>query len=147
MPLQEFCLGCMEASQLVAGPAPTHSECGWVAETLSSSSSSWWHLHITLPLPCSGPADFRSLKNSFVSPLHPSAYSLLTHPPGPLPFPRRVRCCCSCKLFAGAFLISEKYLKDLDVLCVYLQTLLTVSSSCPSHDVSCLGQTHRCEFS
>lgn len=68
--------------------------------------------------------------------LHPSAYSLLTaaysHPQDAA-CPHRVRCCCSCKSFAETFIISEKYLKDLKTLCVYLQTLLTVSSSHPSH--------------
>lgn len=67
---------------------------------------------------------------------HPSTYSLLTaaysHPQD-APCPHRVRCCCSCKSFAETFIISEKYLKDLNTPCVYLQTLLTASSSHPSH--------------
>lgn len=65
---------------------------------------------------------------------HPSTYSLLTaaysHPQDAA-CPHRVRSCFSCKSFVGIFIISEKYLKDLDS--VYLQTLLTVSSSHPRH--------------
>lgn len=74
-------------------------------------------------------------RNSFVSLFHPSTYSLLTaaysHPQDAA-CPHRVRCCFSCKSFAEIFIISEKYQKDLK-LCVYLQTLLTISSCHPRH--------------
>lgn len=55
MPLPEFCLGCADASQLVPGPAPTHSERGQVAETLSSSSSSRFPQALAAPLARGGP--------------------------------------------------------------------------------------------
>lgn len=183
VPLPELCLGCTGISQLVPDPALTCSEHGWVAETLSSSSS---YFPQTLPAPLARDGLSESLvplgwvpallasttltamlevtllpchthvalshhsylcsvwvlqvsackRNSFVFLLHPSTYSLLTaaysHPQDAA-CPYRDRCCCSCKSFAETFIISEKYLKDLKTPCVYLQTLLTISSSHPSY--------------
>lgn len=93
-----------------------------------------WHFPITVTIALPRPCRFLLVKGTVLCLFHPCTYSLLTaaySQPQDAACPHRVRCCCSCKSFAETFIISEKYLRDLKT--VYLQTVLTVSSSHPSH--------------